>query len=410
MAWMQDRWRAAREGLVSDQTWRGDLSRAVLIYLVTRVALGVFVWLVQQHEVCHGPRCTDNAVFPQNRLLNGLFQWDAIHYYRVLSRGYFVGHGYDTTAPFFPGFPLAAKAMGLLVGSPLLGGILVNHLASIIAAFLMARLVRDLSIGAARSEPDSAESSRSVDANAREATLFWLGAPLTFFFSVFLSEALFGLASVTALWAVVRGRWPLALVAGIVVSATRNAGLIVCACALLLAWERRHVRPVRPTGWLCLALMPLGLGAFIFYQHVALGDGFAWVHAQAAWGRGLVFPWETLRDDWIGLPNVRGRHVDAMYRTQEVLALAVMLPFFFFRKQLGIPWAIWLLGVGEWLLPLASHSLISCARYQAGNIYLALAIPAFLASRPTLRGIAWLLFGMVLAFYATMYPVGNWAS
>jgi hypothetical protein len=249
---MRERWWAAREWLAGDQSWRGDLSRAVLIYLVTRVALGVFVWLVQQHEVCHGPRCTDNAVFPENRLLNGLFQWDAIHYYRVLSRGYFIGHDYDTTAPFFPGFPLAAKAVGMLVGSPLLGGILLNHVASLLAAVLMARLVRDLSIGEVRSEPGGAEALKSVDSTAREATLFWLGAPLTFFFAVFLSEALFGLASVTALWAVVRGRWPLALVAGIVVSATRNAGLIVCASALLLAWERRHVLPVRATGsvWL----------------------------------------------------------------------------------------------------------------------------------------------------------------
>nr|QKW93747.1 hypothetical protein [Vitiosangium cumulatum] len=407
---LRRQWASIRAWLVGDTSWRGDLARALLLYLVTRVALGLFVWLVQQHEFCHGPRCLDNRVFPENRFLNGLFQWDAIHYYRVITRGYFVGSGYDTTAPFFPGFPLAARWMGALVGSPLLGGILVNHLASLLAAFLMARLVRALSIGGVTPGREGADERAGVDAVAREATLFWLGAPLTFFFTVFLSEAVFGLASVAAFWAVARGRWPLALVAGIAASATRNAGLIVCVCALLLAWERRRIVPVPRYGWLCVALGPLGLGLFILYQHVALGDGFAWVHAQAAWNRGLVFPWKTFQDDWIGLPGVRGHAVDAMYRTQEVLALAVLLPFLFLRRQLGIPWAIWLLGVGEWLLPLASHSLISCARYQAGNLYFALAIPAFLAPRPTTRGVAWMLFGMVLAYYATMYPVGNWAS
>ena len=67
-------------------------------------------------------------------------------------------------------------------------------------------------------------------------------------------------------------------------------------------------------------------------------------------------------------------------------------------------------AVGEWLLPVASHSLISFARYQAGNLYFALAIPALLQPRPLLRGLSWMLFGMVLAWYASTYPFGNWAS
>jgi len=380
-----------RKLLASDQTWRGDLARAGVIYLATRAALGVFVWLVLHHERCHGLRCTDNNFFPQNRFLNGFFQWDAIHYYRILERGYSITGGHDGNATFFPGFPLAAKAVGLLVGSPLLGGILLNHLASIAAAFLVARLARELKLG---------------DGAAREATLFWLAAPLTLFFTVFLSEALFGLLSVLALWAVVRGLWPLAFLAGFAASGTRSAGLVVCAAALLLAWERRRDAAVPLYGWLCLAAAPLGLGLFAAWQHAVLGDGLAWMREQRHWGRGLTFPWTTLLDEWRGLGAAQP--IDVMYGLQETLALAVVLPFFFLRG--GIPRAIWLLGLAEWLMPLLSHSLISAARFQAGNVYLALAIPAFLVSRPLVRGLAWMLFGMVLAFYATMFPAGNWAS
>jgi hypothetical protein len=82
----------------------------------------------------------------------------------------------------------------------------------------------------------------------------------------------------------------------------------------------------------------------------------------------------------------------------------------FLRRRLRLPWSLWLLGVGEWLLPVASHSLISIARYQAGNLYFALAIPALLQPRPLLRGCVWMLFGMVLAWYASTYPLGSWAS
>ena len=178
----------------------------------------------------------------------------------------------------------------------------------------------------------------------------------------------------------------------------------------MLAWERRREAPPHLWGWLCLALTPLGLVGLIVWQKLALGDGFAWVAAQRRWNRQLVFPWRTFQDDWLGLPGLWRRDVDRMYRTQEVLALVLTAPLLFLRKRLKLPWGMWLLGVGEWLLPVASHSLISFARYQAGNIYFALAIPALMQSRPMARGMVWMLFGMVLAWYASTYPFGNWAS
>jgi hypothetical protein len=376
-----------------------DLARAVACYLVTRVALGVFVWLTGQHFSCTGPRCTDRAFFPHNFLLNGLFQWDAYQYSRLAEKGYYAGYGFDTTVPYFPGFPVAARLFGTLFGSTLAGGIIVNHVASIVAAYLMARLVRRLQIG----EGD-------VNGVAREATLFWLASPLTLFFCVFLSESVFGLASVATLWGVAAGVWPIALLGGIAATATRNAGLIVVAAAAVLAWERRREKPPGAVGWACIVGGPLGLVALIVAQKLMLGHAFAWVAAQKRWNRFLVFPWRTFRDDWIGLPTLHGRNVDAMYRTQEVLAMLLVAPLLFLRKKLRIPWSLWLLGVGEWLLPVASHSLISIARYQAGNLYFALAIPAFIQPRPLVRGMVWMLFGMVLAWYASTYPFGNWAS
>ncbi len=387
--------------LGKDDSRRADLARAVLLYLVTRLALGVFVWLTAQHFHCVGPRCTDRGFFPHNLLLNGLFQWDAFQYRQLAQHGYYAHSGFDTTVPYFPAFPVLSATLGRLFGSVLVGGIVLNHVASILSAYLAARLCRRLGVG---------DVAGDVSATAREATLFWLAAPLTLFFCVFLSESLFGFASLLTLWAVASGAWPLALVGGILATSTRNAGLIVCACALVLAWERRKERPPGWFGWGCIALGPLGLVALVAWQQSALGDGFAWVAAQRRWNRFLVFPWRTFRDDWLGFPTLASRNVDAMYRTQEVLAMVVTAPLLFLRRRLRLPWSLWLLGVGEWLLPVASHSLISIARYQAGNVYFALAIPALLQPRPLLRGVTWMLFGMVLAWYAATYPVGNWAS
>lgn len=377
-----------------------DFARALAIYLVTRAAFALFVWLTGQHYDCGRVGCVDRAFFPDNFLLNGLFQWDAFQYRQLLERGYFLGADFDTTAPYFPVFPMFAWAAGKLVGSPLAGGIVVNHLASIAAAFGVARLCRRLNIG---------EENRRARV-APETTLFWLASPLTVFFCVFLSESVFGLLSVLVLWGVVTGTWAVVLVSGILITATRNAGMIVVVCAALLAWERRASVAVGTRGWVCLALTPLGLAALSLYQHHHLGDALAWVHVQIRWNRFLTTPWRTIQDDWFGWPGLRDRDVRAMYRVQELLALAVTAPLFFLRGKLNIPWAILLLGVAEWLLPTTSHSLMSSARYQAGNLYFALAIPALIADRPMLRGLCYMLFGMVIAWYLSTFPYGVWAS
>jgi Mannosyltransferase (PIG-V) len=390
------------KGVMKETNWRGDLARATLLYLATRAGLLLYVWLTSQHFAPITPGL-DRAFFPDNLLLTGLFQWDAFQYRQLIEHGYYHSDGFEVTSPYFPGFPLAALIVGKLVGSPLWGGIVVNHLASIGGAFLIARLARLLKLG---------EQGHDSEAIARETTLFWMASPLSFFFCIFQSEALFAFASVLSLWAVAVGAWPLVAVAGILTTGTRNAGVIVVLAAAILAWERRKEVTVGVRGWVCIGLMPLGLLGLIVYQHYTLGDGFAWVHAQIVWNRYLTWPWRTIADDWKGLPSLSRAtiNLDGMYKFQEVLALSLLAPLFFLRKRLNLPWALLALGMLEWVLPLTSHILSSAARYQAGNLYFALAIPALIATRPALRGLTWMFFGMVMAWYASTWPYGFWAT
>jgi hypothetical protein len=390
------------EQLLSQETRRADFARTLVLYVVTRFALMLFVWLTGHHYDCGRAGCLDRGFQPDNFVLNGLFQWDALHYYQVIRIGYFIGDNINTTAPFFPGFPVLAWLTGRLFRSSLAGGIVLNHACTIGAAFGITRLCRRLSIG-----EGGADARAAV---ARETTLFWMASPLTLFFCVFQSEALFAFLSVVVIYGVVTGRYALVFVAGLLITCTRNSGIVVIACAALLAFERRRELPVRPAAIAALALAPLGLAAFMGYEQLVLGDPLAWVHAQVRWDRYLTTPWRTIADSWFGFPSMRERSVKAMYPAQELLALAVTLPAFFLWRRLHIPIAILVLGVIEWLLPLLSHALFSAARYQAGNLYFALAIPALIANRPMLRGVCWMLFGLVLAWYLSTYPFGVWAT
>jgi hypothetical protein len=383
-------------------TRQADLARTLVLYVVTRFALVMFVWLTGHHYDCGRAGCLDRGFVPDNFVLNGLFQWDALHYFQVIRQGYFLGENINTTAPFFPGFPLLAWLTGRLFRSSLAGGIVLNHACTIGAAFGITRLSRKLAIG----EGD-ADARAAV---AHETTLFWMASPLTLFFCVFLSEALFAFLSVVVIYGVVVGRYGWVLVAGVLITATRNTGIVVVACAALLAFERRRELPISRFAIGALALSPLGLLAFMGYEQIVLGDPLAWVHAQIRWDRYLTTPWRTIADSWFGLPNLRERSVKAMYPAQELLALAVTAPLFFMRRRLNIPIAILVLGIVEWSVPLLSHALFSAARYQAGNLYFALAIPALIANRPTLRGVCWMLFGLVLAWYLSTYPHGVWAT
>jgi hypothetical protein len=390
----------------SSDSRSADLARAIAIYLVTRIALAVFVWLTGQHYDCGRAGCLDRGFIPGNFLLNGLFQWDALQYRLVIERGYYIGESWDTTAPFFPGFPVLAWLIGRLFGSSLAGGIVLNHACSIAAGYGIARLCRTLAIG--ENEPEREPTKRANV--AIESTLFWLASPLTLFYCVFLSESLFASLSVAVFLGVASGRWPLVLVAGVLVTCTRNSGIVVVACAALMAFERRRELPVPVLGWCALALTPLGLIAFVTYEHFKLGDALAWVHVQARWDRYLTTPWRTIADNWFGFPSLHQRDVKPMYPTQELLALALSAPLFLLRRRFNIPWALLLLGVAEWLLPLLSHALFSAARYQAGNLYFALAFPALLANRRVLRGVVWMMFGLVLGWYLSTYPHGIWAT
>jgi hypothetical protein len=117
--------------------------------------------------------------------------------------------------------------------------------------------------------------------------------PMSFFFSAVYSESLFLACSVGAFLAARTERWAWAGVLGALAAATRSIGILVL---VPLAWLYATAPRRRRADALWLALVPLGLGAYLGYLAAHGIDALSPFHAQDQWLRHFAWPWGGVWD------------------------------------------------------------------------------------------------------------------
>ncbi len=149
----------------------------------------------------------------------------------------------------------------------------------------------------------AARYARLVDARLSPAALavFLFAFPYSFYFSVPYTEGLYAALTMLAFYCLARARlYPAAAFAG-ALAATRVTGILltpVIAMDVLArgiaAWRRgghgEALRALR-AGVLPVAVAPAGLFVFMGLLYAVLGDAFAFLHVQKAWGRATHWPW-----------------------------------------------------------------------------------------------------------------------
>lgn len=304
----------------------------------------------------------DTAQEGRGVLLHGVERFDALWYLAIASDGYPGGSVPPGAAAFFPGYPLAVAAVGLLLaGATALAGQLVSLAATAVALAGIHRLTEDVT------------GSTEV---ARRAVVVTAVFPSAFFLVAPYSEALFLGATVWALVWARQARWaavvPVALAAGL----TRNVGVLLALPVAAEAW-RHHDGRLRDLGAPLAAVLaaPLGLLAYLAYGAARWGTWLAPVQAQTGWQREFTWPWQTLSDAVrfaVGSPGVyaTGYHTLDLVLFVPVAAATVWL-LVRGPRSLGL---FALAHVAVWLAyPFPSRPLMSTPRF-------ALAVaPVFLA-------------------------------
>jgi hypothetical protein len=237
------------------------------------------------------------ASFAGPGLLRGWYQFDAGWYEVVATEGYYLVAGQSPVA-FFPGYPLAVRALMPLFGDRFaVTAIALSAACGAAAVVLFARWCR------ARLDPRAGPW----------AVALLLVYPYNWYlFGAIYADALFLLATLAAFLAVERGRPVLAGLAGAVAAATRPVGPAVVIGLVLLAIERRGAlrtlapdpppaagrvrrlahrwelpcgvewRRLRPID-LGVGLSALGFGAYAGYLWVRFGDPLAFSSVQRYW-------------------------------------------------------------------------------------------------------------------------------
>lgn len=267
---------------VLGEVLRAFISSRILVWIVgltTAVLIGLEPQRLAVEPIAHFVRPFNSHLL--NVAISPGARYDSAWYLSIAGLGYV----HSVQAVFFPLYPAAVALFGSTGVPNVIAGILLSTAFAVGALYLLYRLV-ELDHG-----PTRALNTVWIVA--------WL--PVAVCLSAVYSEALFMLLTVGSIYAARQDRWWLAGALGCLAAATRNSGVLLVAPLLLLYLYGPRAKP--PPGlasnrflpryevrwniaW--IALVPVGMIAYLVYLHVAIGHPFAPFSAQRHWHRVLI--------------------------------------------------------------------------------------------------------------------------
>lgn len=332
-----------------------------------------------------------------SRALRETVQTADINWYLGIAENGYEKQSFSTDRPhnwaFFPLFPLLWRGAARLTGEMVFTGMLLSNLFFFAALVLVYKTAREFGL-------EEADADRA---------LFYLAIfPVSYFFSLPLTESLFLLLTVGSFLAARRRRWWLAGALGALASATRVTGVLLLPALLLLYWQTygRGASPrelVRPPLF-GLFLIPLGFLSFTFYLYLITGNPLAFRDVLVTWGRGtglfLIPLVSYLREPLLVAIPWDFRLVNFAAAATVIVCGLVLLK----RRE----WALACYTLSSVVVSLSSLILQSQARYAM------VLFPVFMVLAVAGRGrrfdegyrvVSLVLFTLMLALFAAHYSI-----
>ncbi|GAB2907313.1 mannosyltransferase family protein [Streptomyces mayteni] len=365
------------------------------IYLLTRLGLVavsyVVTWLVPGPD----PRTPANWLSVWER-------WDWGHYQAIAEHGYFgstpgVDPALVDRVAFFPGFPLALRAVHAVVGHWTVAGLLISLVSGAVAVVALGRLA-----GLGRQEGPLA---------GRRAVAFLLLSPAAIFLAAGYTESLFLAFALPAWLAARRHHWALAGLLTACATTVRISGVFLAAALVvefLLAHRGRWARAPRSAPWCLLPALPVA--GYFGYLWARTGDPMAWKHAQErGWHREFHWPHEAFQNTWrAAFDNLQtagfalGFQLELLAVTVGILLLAALLLRRRWAEAVYVGLTLWALTTSYWFFSVPRATLLWWPLW-IGLAHLSL-------RRPWVREAYLLVVAPLMVVLAVMFTSGRWTG
>jgi hypothetical protein len=340
-------------------------------------------------------------------------QWDANWFLRIAQ------HGYDTkqSASFFPLYPLLTRALGFVVRSNLVAGVLISLVAAGFAGIAIMRIARRY----------------AGDRVAHDSVLFLALYPISFVFTAVYSDGLFLALAAWAFLLALEGRTMFAALLGALAVLTRPTGLALLPALVWLLWPRerdsRSLLRLSP-----LLLLPATLAGYCVYLRSHFGDAFAFVHSEGSfWLRDVPATgpiggaWQALKSGEQGIAQLvlhlparsgspsgfgKPEHFAIWNVAQLVLLVGACALTWLCWKRVNRAAAIYSAASIVLFLsvPAAVVPLVSEPRFLIGDFPLFVTLAVWSADRPRLRTTIVASFAAVGLIAAVGFAHGVWVS
>jgi hypothetical protein len=342
------------------------------------------------------------AIWPDHSIeayVQSLCRWDCDWYIDISEQGYegfpIPGESNVGRWGFFPLYPMVVAGVCGLLDIPTAYVAIATSIALSYASCLV--------------------GWQLLDRNLRAYVLysaFLLSGPFSFFYTSFLSEPLFVLLTSCVFLALRRKNYLAAGISSALLSATRLVGVFIVFATIIRMFEEHRQRGggvlafprralLRPDFLVAILISPAGLFAYMLYLYLTVGDGFAFIHVQRAFGRIVGNPLQFLWDGFSETPTTGWLPTPPQWSAFACVAGLALSAVLAYRRHHGAA-LFCTLGI---VLPLVTN-LASMLRYVVGLAPLVL-LSMMLLAKSRLTFYAALVLLPAACYFTTMAWMGG---